>query len=281
MAVFRAVETAQPPSRRLFEDRYATDFLTGPLRMVAQLAPLPLFGRAVTWVLDVGWPRTRSSGVVRTRFIDDLVCRSLRAGAAQLLLLGAGFDSRAYRLAEAHNVAVFEVDHPATQAAKRARLAERAGGVPAQVHFVPVDFERDDLETALCSAGYAAALPSVVVWEGVVSYLSSAAVDQNFTLLGRLTAPGSRLIFTYVDKGAIDGSVAFDEARRWRQWVRLSGEPFIFGFAPAALGAYLAQHDFALSSDASTAQIAAQYCAAGARHELGSDLYRVALAERR
>lgn len=281
MALFRAVETAQSPARRLFEDRFAADFLTGPLRWVAQLAPLPVLGRAVTWALDVGWPRTRSSGVVRTRFIDDLVRDALRDGATQLVLLGAGFDSRAYRLEEAQRAAVFEVDHPATQAAKRARLAERAAGSLAQVRFVAVDFERDDLETALRAAGHAAHLPSVVVWEGVVSYLSSAAVEQNFALLRRLTAPGSKLIFTYVDQGAIDGSVAFDEARRWRQWVRLSGEPFIFGFAPAALAAYLARHGFALASDASTAQIAARYCAAIGRHEPGSDLYRVALAERR
>src|SRR5262249_12673282 len=151
-----------------------------PLNLVAGLASVPGLGRAVTWVLDAGWPRTRSSGVVRTRFIDDAVKDGLRSGAGQLLLLGAGFDSRPYRLAEVDGVAVFEVDHPATQAAERARLAHTHDNPAERVQFVPVDFERTDLDAALRSARYAADVPAVVVWEGVVSYLSSAAVDHNF-----------------------------------------------------------------------------------------------------
>ena len=280
MALFRAVETALPANQRLFEDRYAAAFLTGPLRVVAGLARVPLIGRSVPWLLDVGWPRTRSSGVVRTRFIDDVVSEALRRGARQVLLLGAGFDSRAYRLAAVAGAAVFEVDHPATQAAKRARLKECDDAAFRRVHFVAVDFERDDLETALETAGYQLGLASVVVWEGVLSYLSASVVDQTFTLLHRLTAPGSRIVFTYVHQGALDGSAHFDEAARWQRWVRFNSEPFTFGFDPPALGAYLAAHGFALSSDASTAELAAAQPAAKARREPGSEFYRVAVAER-
>ena len=280
MALFRAVETARGESDRLFEDRYASRFLPAPLNLVAELARVPGIGRAVTWVLDTGWPRTRSSGVVRTRFIDDAVSDGLRAGAGQLLLLGAGFDSRPYRLAAANGVAIFEVDHPATQAAKRDRLSRMQSAPAERVHFVPVDFERTDLAAALRAAGFATDLPAVVVWEGVVSYLTAAAVDQNFALLQRLTTVGSRLIFTYVDKGALDGSVEFREAARWKQWERFSGEPFTFGFDPAELAGYLARYGFILANDHSTAEIAARLCTNG-RHELGSELYRVAVAERR
>jgi methyltransferase (TIGR00027 family) len=280
MALFRAVETAQPAGVRLFEDRYAAGFLAEPLRTVASIATWPVLGRAVTAVLDLGWPRTRSSGVVRTRFIDDAVRGALAQGAKQLVLLGAGFDSRPYRLAEADAVTVFEVDHPATQAVKRARLAQRGGAAARQAHFVAVDFERDDFEDALLRSGYKPGAAAVVIWEGVVSYLSSAAVDENFTRLQRLTAPGRRLVFTYVHRGAIDGSVHFDEATRWKSWVRFSGEPFTFGFDPREIGRYLRSYGFALSRDVSTAEIATEYGAANGRHERGSDLYRVAVAER-
>lgn len=142
MALFRAVETAERPGRRLFEDTYAIHLLSGSLKKLAKFAGLPLVGRLVPAFLDLGWPFTRSSGVVRTRMIDDLVRESIRTGARQLVLLGAGFDSRAYRLKEAMSVSAFEVDHPATQTAKRERLQAGTGLLPENVRFVAVDFER-------------------------------------------------------------------------------------------------------------------------------------------
>jgi methyltransferase (TIGR00027 family) len=281
MALFRALETCQPPARRLFEDPYAAGLLSsGALRAVARLGRLVVVGRAVPWALDRGWPRTRSSAVVRTRLIDDAVREGLAGGARQLVLLGAGLDSRPYRLPEARAVAVFEVDHPATQASKCERLRATMGALPPGVRYLPVDFERDDLSAALENAGYAPALRSVVVWEGVVSYLSAAAVEHNLALLARLMAPTSRLIFTYVHRGALDGSLHFDEAARWRGWVRFSGEPFTFGFDPAELPAYLSARGFTPIFDLSTAQAAGRYCPSLGRREPGSELYRVAVAER-
>jgi len=276
MALFRAVETAGPPARRLFDDPYAAALLTGRLRALAALARVPVAGRAATWFLDIGWPRTRSSAVVRTRWIDDLVREAIRAGTGQLLLLGAGFDSRPYRLPEAAGIPVFEVDHPATQSVKRVRL----GQFQPNVKLVSVDFEKDDLEKVLPSAGFDIARPAVAVWEGVVSYLTAPAVDRNFRVLARLLAPESRLIFTYVHRGALDGSVEFREAARWKSSVGSAGEPFIFGFDPAALPAYLAQHGFTLLRDASTAEAANAYNQALGRREPGSALYRMTLAER-
>lgn len=213
---------------------------------------------------------------MRTRMIDDLVREAIHAGARQLVLPGAGFDSRAYRLRETNGLAVFEVDHPATQRAKRERLKARLGRLPETVRFVEADFEKDNLECALLAAGFDANKPAVVVWEGVVSYLTEAAVNRNLALLARLLAPGSRLILTYVDRGALDGSRTFQGARRWKSWVRFNREPFIFGFDPAQLGDYLRLLGFLLESDLSTAEGAVRYCTAIGRRETGSELYRVA-----
>jgi methyltransferase (TIGR00027 family) len=280
MALFRAVESAEAPRRRLFEDPYATALLSGPLKAFAGFARLPVIGRLAPWFLDLGWPHTRSSGVVRTRLIDDLVRQAIHGGVRQLVLLGAGFDSRPYRLEEAKEVAVFEVDHPATQRAKRDRLTARLGRLPETVRFVPVDFEKDDLHNALIEAGFDKNALALVVWEGVVSYLTASAVRENFCVLARILAPGSRVIFSYVHSGALDGSVAFREARRWKSWVRVGGEPFIFGFDPAGLAAYLQPLGFELVSDVSTADAAKSYCEPLARAETGSALYRIAVARR-
>lgn len=119
-----------------------------------------------------------------------------------------------------------------------------------------------------------------MVWEGVISYLSEPAVDDNFKLLSGISSPGSRLIFTYVDGRALDGSIDFEEARRWKGWVRLNGEPFVFGFHPDRLESYLSGHGFRLDSDRSTAEVARGYRTELGRVEQGSDLYRVADATR-
>jgi len=279
MALFRAVESARPEEGRLFTDPLATSLLPTSLRIVADVARLPVIGRAVPAILDLGWPRTRSSGVVRTRLIDTMVQESLGNGAAQLILLGAGYDSRAYRLPLAHNITVFEVDHPSTQRAKRARLGVSGTSVD-QVRFVGVDFEADNIADRLRDAGFDQLARSIVVWEGVISYLSAQAVDDNFELLSGICSPGSRLVFTYVDGRALDGSVHFDEAKRWKGWVRFNGEPFIFGFHPDELGTYLAERGFRLDFDRTTAEVARGYAAEIGRVELGSELYRVAEATR-
>lgn len=280
MALFRAVETCQPKPRRLFDDPYAVDFLSGWIQGVARLAAVPVVGRIVPWILDVGWPSTRSSGVVRTRLIDDALEEALDRGIEQLVLLGAGLDSRPYRLLGRRPVRVFEVDHPATQRAKCERLTTSLGALPPQVRYLPVDFERDDLRLALEGAGFDSARRSVFVWEGVVSYLTTESVERNFTLLSSLMAAGSRLVFTYVHRGALDGSSHFAEAARWSGWVRFSGEPFTFGFTPEELPAYLEAHGFATRADVSTAEAAQRYCPPLGRSEPGSQLYRIVIAER-
>lgn len=279
MALFRAVESARPAEGRLFSDPLATSLLPTSLRLVADVARLPVIGRAVPAILDLGWPRTRSSGVVRTRLIDKMVQEALTDGATQLVLLGAGYDSRAYRLPLAHDVTVFEVDHPSTQRAKRARL-DVSGASVEHVRFVGVDFELDDVAGRLADAGFDKKTRSILVWEGVISYLSASAVDENFELLSGICSPGSRLIFTYVDGRALDGSMDFEEARRWKGWVRLNGEPFVFGFHPDQLASYLSERGFRLDSDRSTAEVARGYRTELGRVEQGSDLYRVAEATR-
>ncbi len=280
IAFCRALETQEQPARRLFDDPYAFALLSDSYRMFARLAHLPILGKLVYAILDLGWPYTRSSGVVRTRAIDDLVRDAIRSGARQLVLLGAGFDSRGCRLEEAGKITVFEVDHPATQQVKKERLKTCMDRLPANIRYVTVDFERDNLEAKLAESGYDPATPAIAVWEGVISYLTESAVQGTFAVLARLLAPSSFLIFTYTHKGALDGSKAFPGARRWRSWSSVSGEPFIYGLNPDTLAEMLKPYRFLLQSDASTAEIARRYCPPLGRREPGNRAYRVATATR-
>ena len=111
MALFRALESFRRPSRiRLFDDPFAYFFLQPALRGVIQLSRTPLLGAAVPKLIDLRWPGARSSGIARTRLIDDYVHASLCESVDQILILGAGFDCRAYQIAGMETTRVFEVD---------------------------------------------------------------------------------------------------------------------------------------------------------------------------
>ena len=168
IAFCRALETQEQPARRLFSDPFAFALLSGSYRTLARIARIPVIGKLVYVLLDLGWPYSRSSAIVRTRVIDDLMQDAIRSGARQLVLLGAGLDSRGCRLDETGKIEVFEVDHPATQDMKKERFRACMGKLPANVRYVTMDFERDALEAQLIESGYNPAVQTVVVWEGVI-----------------------------------------------------------------------------------------------------------------
>jgi methyltransferase (TIGR00027 family) len=279
VALFRALESARRD--RVFDDPYAAGFLSGAYRGIAVLARIPAVGRRVERYIDAHYPAgPRGSSVARTRLIDDLVDDAVRDGARQVVILGAGYDSRAYRLPSAASAAVFEVDHPATQAAKRRLVESRVPlGRRAHVRFVPVDFERDDLAEALAAAGFATDRTAVVIWEGVTNYLTAEVVDATLRHLTGLAAPGSRLVFTYVDRGALDGSGEFGGLEEWVAVLRRGGEPWRFGLVPGELPGYLAERGLRLEADLSTRDAADRYLAPLGRDDVAAPFYRIALAE--
>jgi methyltransferase (TIGR00027 family) len=130
----------------------------------------------------------------RTVGIDD----AIRAHpTAQIVILGAGLDGRAWRMPELASAAVFEVDHPASQADKRDRIGDIAP-TAATVRFVPVDLGRDSLDDALGGAGHESGDPTTWVWEGVIPYLTRPEVEATLSTVADRSAPGSRLILTHV-----------------------------------------------------------------------------------
>jgi methyltransferase (TIGR00027 family) len=279
MALFRALESLRAPEARLFEDRFAAGFLTPTLRCVATASRLPILAALVPRIIDRRWPGPRGAALVRTRFIDDAAVQAIRAGVPQVVILGAGFDSRAYRLPAIESARVFEVDHPVTQGRKRGRLRRMLGTLPSHVVFVAVDFDRDLLGDVMAASGFRPDRPAFFIWEGVTNYLSAEAVDATFRWLSGAAA-GSRVLFTYVHRGILDGSARFEGARESMDTVRRVGEPFTFGFDPAELPAYLLARGLRLVEDVGAAEYRARYLAPLGRASLKvSAFYRAAVAE--
>ena len=140
--------------------------------------------------------------ILRVAYIDACVER-LRA--PQVVILGAGLDTRAYRLTALRGVRVFETDHRASQAYKRER-ASRLGPSLAEVHYAPIDFTRHELGSALSFAGYDPRLPTLWIWEGVTMYLNDAALRKTLRGVRQLSAPGSTLLVHYHEAQKFDGT---------------------------------------------------------------------------
>lgn len=130
---------------------------------------------------------------LRVAFIDAVLAE---LACPQVVILGAGMDTRVWRLQVLRDAAVYEVDHPATQAIKRARAAE-AGPPLVNPTYVAVDFGRDDLAERLKASGVDPTLPTAWVWEGVIMYLDDAALRGTLRAVRALSAPGSTLIAHY------------------------------------------------------------------------------------
>ena len=275
-ALFRALESARPARRRLFDDPLARRFLTWPLSLVGALGAVPGLRRVPPWIIDRRWPGVRTSVVARTQLIDDTIAASL-GGIEQLVILGAGFDSRAYRLAALRRLAVFEVDHPDTQATKR-RVLDGARSVPHEhVRFVPVDFQKRALASAMAEAGYREAAPTFFLWEGVTNYLTEAAVDATLRWCARAAA-GSLVLFTYVHRDVLTRPQLFEGTKNLFASLEKAGERLTFGLEPGELRAFLAARGLMLESDVGAAEYRERYFGERARRMRGHEFYRVALA---
>ena len=203
--------------------------------------------------------RLRAGIALRSRYAEDCVADAVGHGVRQYVILGAGLDSFAYRNPfPADALRVFEVDHPATQAWKRERLAAAGIDASASPTFVPIDFERETLAAALAAHGFDATAPAIVSWLGVIMYLTRDAVRQTFAWVASL-APGSTIVFTYiaepskadrVARAAFDGLAAHAAAQ---------GEPWITSFEPPELALELAAAGLALVEDLGPAQSIERY----------------------
>jgi methyltransferase (TIGR00027 family) len=166
---------------------------------------------------------------LRTRYIDDCVTRALDRGVRQVVVLGAGLDTRAARLAR-EGVAFFEVDQPASQADKRERLSRFEGYPLDAATFVPCDFEQDDFVELLEAAGLDRCAPACFVWEGVIYYLAEEAARSTLERLASEFDPRGLLVFDYLNSKMAKSSPRLrEEDRGMKGIVEELGEPMQFG----------------------------------------------------
>jgi methyltransferase (TIGR00027 family) len=209
-------------------------------------------------------PRLRWFIAARSRITEDALQTAVNAGASQLVVLGAGFDTLAYRTRLAGRLRIFEVDHPATQAKKREMLAAAAIAVPETLTFVSIDFERETLAQALKTAGFTATARSFFSWLGVVPYLTEAAIFSTLGYMAQLPG-GAEVVFDYVNPAASIAPAGRAAHQALAERVAGFGERIQSYFDTAELDAKLSAAGFRHVDDIGPVELATRFFPEAAR----------------
>jgi methyltransferase (TIGR00027 family) len=220
---------------------------------------------------------------VRSRYAEDQLAQAVERGIRQYVVLGAGLDTFAYRNPfQSAGLHVFEVDHPATQEWKRARLDAVYISVPKEMTFVAIDFERQSLDDGLIAAGFDKHQPAFFSWLGVTPYLSRPAFDATIQFIASMPG-GSGVVFDFAVERSLLSTVQQRALDALAERVARAGEPFQLFFDPAALVSDLTRLGFGHIEDLNCDQINGRYfsgrsdglAVSGGGHLLSCEVARV------
>ncbi|MCP4746203.1 MAG: class I SAM-dependent methyltransferase [Desulfobacteraceae bacterium] len=241
-AIFRAVESIRPPKEQVCCDRYAKDFIRLKYR---RLLNIPILARFALWMgIERRFCGTTAVHVARVRFIDDKLKESIKKGIDQVVILGAGYDTRAYRFKGLENKKVFELDHPATQKLKKEKVRRIFGKLPANTVYVPINFEQTTIDSALSNHGYERGAKTLFIWEGVTYYLTIEAIDEVLGFVAGSCGKGSSIVFDYLDLLVAKDRSEVALAKKALRYQAQKGEPFIFFMSENEAVPFLLQRGF-------------------------------------
>jgi len=277
MAFFRALESKRTDGDKLFSDPFAIHFLDPRLRLVVKASNLPLFKTYLEKTIQKKIQGGFSSGIARTRYIDDLLFVTIKSAVQQVIILGAGFDTRASRLEFLRSVPVIEIDHPNTSNYKIDIYRTRISELPRNVTYCQIDFNKENLEQLAEKNKFNFNAPTTIIWEGVTNYLTADAIDNTFAFISKFPS-GSFVIFTYIHKLVLDNPGLFIGAEKLLKDLEGIEERWTFGFLPDELSRYLSDFGLTLMEDSGATAYRQKYLPH--RTEKGYEFYRVAMARK-
>ena len=241
----------------IFSDEYAIAMVTPFWRLVANNR---LLNRLVVDVLLRTLKPTHTVIILRVRYAEDRLWEAIAAGVQQYVILGAGLDTFALRSrGRADRLRIYEVDHPASQEMKRGQLERIAGGVPANLNLVPVDFETDRLDDALIAAGFNPEAPAFFSWLGVTCYLTKEAIGATIDQIAAVSAPGSSLVVDYRYPRRLVPATGQALVEQMDRFVERRGEPMLSEFSPEEFAAQMEHAGFVETDSVSPEEQARRY----------------------
>lgn len=271
-----AIEQYFPAKQRIIEDDLASRIL--PLGM-RSLVWLMRFNSFRAWIIRVtrnDTPGLWGGMLCRKRYIDEKLIDSVNRIKA-VVNLGAGFDTRAYRLPVLSDMPVWEVDQPENIQAKQARLCKLFGAVPSHVRLVPIDFDREELGSVLASHGYSADRRTFFIWEAVTQYLTETGIRATFDFLAKAES-GSLMVFTYVRRNFLDGRVMYDWENIYRKYVK--NKIWLFGMDPEEWPVFLEGYGWKIVEHIGYEELAERYVKPTGRELASTPVERIIYAEK-
>jgi len=276
MAFFRALETKRKHDR-LFSDPFAIHFLDSGLRFAVKVSNFPFVMAYLNKTIQKKIPGAYSSALARTKYIDDLLERTIKDDVEQVLILGAGFDTRASRLNCIQTIPVIEIDHPNTSGFKLNTFKKGIGQLPKNVTYCQIDFNQQSLDEVAGKYRFDFTKPTTIIWEGVTNYLTEDAINNTFAFLSKYPK-GSYVIFTYVHRQVLDNPSSFAGGEKLLKDLEDIEERWTFGFYPEVLRGYLSKFGFTIMEDLGATEYRQRYLPE--RTEEGYEFYRVAMAKK-
>jgi len=237
VAGFRAIEAEKPEAERMFYDPYARLFVPGGI------------GWSISkWIIESGLYERMAPGaaayiLLRERYIDDFLKGQLVDRLEQVVMLGAGYDTRTFRIPGIEKTRVFELDESATQDRKKEKLRKVVDPVPSFVTFIPVNFNTQSLAERLQSGGYDEHAKTLFIWQGVTYFLTKEGVDRTLAFISEHSGTGSTVIFDYMYNEIFQDETRSD-VKALRRASRISGESYLFGIDRGQIGPFLNQRGF-------------------------------------
>ncbi len=271
-----AVEQHFPAEQRIIEDSLAPHILSGSNRFMVTMTRIPALRN---WMVSFtekaiqgGW----SGFLVRKRYIDDRLVEAVAEQQINAVVnLGAGYDTRLYRLPALQNIPAWEVDQAVNIDAKRQRLQKVLGAIPNNVKLVSMNFMEQTIDDVLNEQGYAGEDKTFFIWEAVSQYLTESAVRKMFDFFAKAPA-GSRLAFTYVLKDYVEGENFYGQEKFHKRVADI----WHFGFDPAQLADFLSEYGWRLIEDVRYEELGNRYVKPTGRELTSMQIERMVFAEK-
>ncbi len=275
LAALRALAGFETGLATPCRDLFASHFLSCKNRALLRFAPQ----RLLRSLIDRASPGSYCFAIARTRHFDEALLAGVRAGIKQVVILGAGYDSRAFRFKDQlAGVRVFELDHPGTQARKLNLLMAGNAEIPTNVTYVGIDFAKQSFRKLLPRHGFRSDVKTLFLWEGVSYYLPLQAVDDVLKFVAGC-APGSSVVFDYALESFVNGDTGTYGGEQIARWLKKIGEPFLFGLNPAHAQRFLANRGLRVASHVGPSDLERMYLTTQSNRPLGRTLGHVRIIE--
>jgi methyltransferase (TIGR00027 family) len=271
-----AVEQYYPEAQRIIDDGLADRMLPLGAKMFVRFLRPRLIRDWVVSASEKGNPGIWGGLLCRKCYIDEKLLAA-RNEMEAIVNLGAGFDTRLYRLSGLSGLPAWEIDQRENIERKAYRLRRAFGATPKNVRLVSVDFDREDLGAVLLREGYSVGKRTFFIWEAVSQYLNEQGVRATFDFLARV-ARGSRLAFTYVRKDFLDGTTLYGWASGYKQFVE--SKLWVFGMTPEACPDFVAQYGWRVLEDVGYDELANKYIRPATRLLASTPIERIVYAEK-